>query len=153
MARLVTQVTVMAQLVAKVTMVTQLVTQVTVVVQLIIQVILGVQLVTHVAVMAQLSAEARLAGWWRVSQQDVTLYVMEGPSRLSCLVVPYRLPWQQLPSWELMAFPAAVMTAVRNGRQGPSLHVNSSLSMTQLTTQVSRFTAQLVTQVDQLYHF
>jgi hypothetical protein len=53
-----------------------------------------------------------------------------------------------------MANPAAVMTAVMNGRQqGPALHVNISLAMAQLTTQVTRFIAQLVTQVDQLYHF
>jgi hypothetical protein len=37
------------------------------------------------------------------------------------IAVPYRLPWQQLTSCELMAFPAAVMTAIRNGRQGPAL--------------------------------
>jgi len=55
----------------------------------------------------------------------------------TCLAVPYRLPWQQLPSCELMAFPAAVkickctqpsvMTADTNSNRGRLYTLHSSL--------------------------
>jgi hypothetical protein len=48
---------------------------------------------------------ARLAGWRRVTPAGVISYVMYIPPAFS---VPYRLPWQELHSCELMDFPAAV---------------------------------------------
>jgi hypothetical protein len=59
-----------------------------------------------------------------------------GPVRTARLAGPYGLPWKELLSSQLMTFTGAVMditnqpacmTAVTDGRQGPALHVNSSL--------------------------
>jgi hypothetical protein len=58
------------------------------------------------------------------------------PAGCDCLVVPYRLLWQQLPSCELITFPAALILysncKCRHGcshkwQAGTALYVNSSL--------------------------
>jgi hypothetical protein len=52
-----------------------------------------------------------LLSWGESVPTGVICAVMDRPrdTRTACLAVPYRLPWQQLLSGELMAFPAAVI--------------------------------------------
>ncbi len=50
---------------------------------------------------------ARLAGWRRVTRQ--LWLVCDGRSVPPAVSVPYRWPWQELPSCEVIEFPAAVI--------------------------------------------